>query len=278
MIHINDLSFGYSAKHCVLNQLQLSLTPGHIYGLLGKNGAGKSTLMKIMAGVLPSKQGEIKVLGFSPQDRDPDFLREIYLITEEQDLPALSVELYVRLYSPFYPRFNHAVMDTYLLDFQITKTQKLSALSHGQKKKFLLCFGLATDCKLLIMDEPTNGLDIPSKSQFRKMLANNIHEERTFIISTHQIRDLENLIDPIIMMDEGKVVFFQDGEQIAQKLAFMKQSERIDVSQVVYSEASTVGYAVVKRSKGMEESKPNLELLFHAVMHDKEKIQEVFNG
>lgn len=278
MVHIEDLSFKYDSGALVLDQLCLSLAAGHIYGLLGKNGAGKSTLMKIMAGVLRVKQGEVQVLGYLPQQRHPHFLQEIYLVTEELDLPTMSVELYVGLYSQFYPRFNHSLLEAYLTDFQISKSQNLSALSYGQKKKFHLCFGLATDCKLLLLDEPTNGLDIPSKSQFRRMLASAIHEDRTFVISTHQVRDLENLIDPIIILDQGKVVFFEEEVQIAQKLSFIKQGFGVDTSQVVYAEPSAVGHVVVRRSRGMEETKTNLEVLFSAVLHNQEKIQDIFKN
>jgi ABC-2 type transport system ATP-binding protein len=151
-------------------------------------------------------------------------------------------------------------------------------MSYGQKKNFLLSFGLATDCKLLLMDEPTNGLDIPSKSQFRKIVANAVHEERSFIISTHQVRDMENLIDPIIILDEGKVIFCQDYEQISKKLCVCKQTEMSEEGDVLYSESTLGGYTVVKENKNDKESRINLEILFNAVIGNKQKMHEIFKS
>ncbi len=278
MIKIENLSFSYNQKLTLFDQLNLALPSGNIFGLLGKNGAGKTTLLKIIAGLLFPQQGKLDVVGFLPKDRYPQFLREVYLITEEFTLPSLKMERFVHLYSPFYPRFNRSLFENYINEFKLPREQKLSAMSYGQKKKFLLSFGLATDCKLLLLDEPTNGLDIPSKSQFRKILANAIHEERSFIISTHQVRDMENLIDPIIILDEGKIIFFQNCEQISNKLAITKQTELKDKSNLVYYESFLGGYTVVKENTNKEETKMNLEILFNAVISNKEKINEIFKS
>ena len=278
MIKIENLSFNYDYKKPLFDQLNLALLPGNIYGLLGKNGAGKTTLLKIIAGLLFPKNGRLDVIGFQPKDRHPQFLREIYLITEEFNLPSMKIEHFVRLNSPFYPRFNHDLFEEYIYGFKLPKEQKLSAMSYGQKKNFLLSFGMATDCKLLILDEPTNGLDIPSKSHFRKIVANAIHEERSFIISTHQVRDMENLIDPIIILDEGKIIFFQDCERISSKLAITRQTEITDNSSLVYYESSLGGYTVVKENTSGEETRMNLEILFNAVIGNKEKINEIFKS
>lgn len=277
MIQIENLSFGYGQKRPVFDQLNLTLPSGNIYGLLGENGAGKSTLMKIMAGLLFPKSGNVDIEGFRPKDRYPQFLQEVYMVTEEFFLPEMDVNTFVDLYSPFYPRFNHPQLSENLNEFQLPRDQKLSAMSYGQKKKFLLSFGLATDCKLLILDEPTNGLDIPSKSQFRKVLANAIHEDRSFIISTHQVRDMENLIDPIIILDEGKIVFCQSIEAISQKLMITKQAEMPNPEMVVYSEPTFGGYTVMKENNSGVETKLNLEILFNAVVGNNQKINKIFN-
>jgi ABC-2 type transport system ATP-binding protein len=278
MIQIENLSFQYLQKQQLFDQLNLTLPSGNIYGLLGKNGAGKSTLLKIIAGILFPKQGEIKVIGYRPKDRFPQFLSEMYIITEEFYLPPITVERFVSLYSPFYPRFNHLLFNEYQIEFKFNSNQKLSSLSYGQKKKFLLAFGLATDCRLLILDEPTNGLDIPSKSQFRRIVASAFHEDRSFIISTHQVRDMENLIDPIIILDEGKIVFFQDIEHISKKLMITREKEISLNSGIVYSEASLGGYTVVKENTSGEETNLNLETLFNAVVGNKERMFELFKN
>jgi ABC-2 type transport system ATP-binding protein len=277
MIKIEKLTFSYNQKQSLFDELNIDLPAGNIYGILGKNGAGKSTLLYLITGLLFPKNGYIDVMGFQPKDRVPEFLREIYLVTEEFALPPMKMERFVQLYSPFYPRFNHTLFDEYLNEFKLPRDRKLNALSYGQKKNFLLSFGLATDCRLLILDEPTNGLDIPSKSMFRKIIANAIHEERSFIISTHQVRDMENLIDPIIILDEGKIVFFRSTEEISTKLIFTRQAQILNDQGVVYSESSLTGYSVVKENTSMTETNINLEMLFNAVIHTKEKIKEIFN-
>ena len=276
MIRIENLSFNYGQKRPLFKELSLSLPSGNIYGLLGKNGAGKSTLLKIISGLLFPTHGSLDVVGFRPKDRYPQFLNEIYLVTEEFHLPSIKIEQYLSLYSPFYPRFNRSLFDEYINEFRLPRDQKLTALSYGQKKNFLLSFGLATDCKLLILDEPTNGLDIPSKSQFRKIVANAIHEDRSFIISTHQVRDMENLIDPIIILDEGNIVFFENYESISKKLAMTRESELPDNNILVYAESYLGAYTVVKENTEMEETSINLELLFNAVVGNKSKINEIF--
>lgn len=276
MVQIENLTFSYRAKQRLFDELSLTLPKGNIYGLLGKNGAGKTSLLKLMAGLLFPKNGQLLIDDLEPKDRYPDFLKEIFLVTEEFHVPGMRMQKFVDLYSPFYPRFNHELFAGYIKEFKLPSDQKLTSLSYGQKKKFLLSFGLATDCHLLILDEPTNGLDIPSKSQFRKVVANAIHEERSFVISTHQARDMENLIDPIIILDEGKVVFFEDYERISRKLTVSKLKELPDHEDVVYSESTFSGYTVVEENKTSAESNMNLELLFNAVVNNSEKVGRIF--
>jgi ABC-2 type transport system ATP-binding protein len=278
MIKIDKIAFSYREKRDVFDNLNLSLSGGNIYGLLGKNGAGKSTLLKLIAGLLFPAKGNVEVLGFKAKQRDPDFLREIFIVNEEFFLPSSSLREYQMLHRRFYPRFNQILFDEYLHGFSLDKNQKLSTLSYGQKKNFLLSFGLATDCKVMILDEPTNGLDIPSKSQFRKIVANAIDENRTFIISTHQARDMENLIDPIIILDEGQVVFFEHYETISKKLTVSKEKDIDGIKNIVYAEPTFGGYTVVRPNDAGAETNINLEILFNAVIHSREKIKEVFNA
>ncbi len=277
MIQIDQLSFSYSRKQKLFDGLSLQASAGNIYGLLGRNGAGKSSLLKIMSGLLFSKAGVVNIAGFNPADRYPDFLQEIYLVTEEFFLPAMSGKQFVNNYGAFYPRFSRQAFEEYLAEFNLSQKQKLSSLSYGQKKIFLLAFGLATNCKLLLLDEPTNGLDIPSKSLFRKIVARALTDERTFIISTHQVRDMEHLIDPIIILDQGKIIFNEDTASITQKLSFGKQAQLNDTNSI-YSETTLGGYAVVKANTRGDETHLNLELLFNAAIHAPEKLNDLFRN
>jgi len=276
MVEIKNLDFSYSKRLPILNDLNLDLVPGNIYGLLGKNGAGKSTLLKNIAGLLFPKKGEVSVLGFNAPDRIPQFLQEIYFIPEEFELPSFTISKYADIYSAFYPKFDLQQFDQIMEEFKLDQSRKLTALSYGQKKKVIIGFGLATNCSLLLMDEPTNGLDIPSKSQFRKIVASSISEDRCFIISTHQVKDVENLIDPLIIMDEGEIIFLQTMEAITNKLAFEVKKELTDEDQIVFYQSNLGGYQIVRENNAGVDSHIDLEILFNSITSNIEKINQVF--
>ncbi len=275
MIEINNLNFGYSKHKPLFKNMSMRLSNGHIYGLLGKNGAGKSTLLKNLAGLVYAQSGKLDVMGFNPAKRQPALLAQICFIPEEFYLPPVKIDSYLKANAPFYPNFDHQYLATLLKEFDIPVTNKLIDMSYGQKKKFIIAFGLATQAKLVIMDEPTNGLDIPSKAQFRKIMASALTDERCIIISTHQVRDLDNLIDTIIMLDENDVALKASVEEITTKLTFKKVKE-IDES-IFYSEPSLSGYNAVMPNYHHEESKLDIELLFNAILAEKNKFKPLFS-
>lgn len=275
MIKINDLNFGYSKNRPLFSNMSMQLSPGHIYGLLGKNGAGKSSLLKNLAGLVYAQSGKLDVLGFDPAKRQPALLEQICFIPEELYLPSVKIDAYVKANAAFYPNFDHAYFATLLAEFDIPVGQKLINMSYGQKKKVVISFGLATQAKLIIMDEPTNGLDIPSKAQFRKIMASVLTEDRCIIISTHQVRDLDNLIDTVIMLDENKVALKASIEEITNKLCFKRVNELDET--VIYAEPSLSGYNAVLPNYHEEDSKLDIELLFNAVLAEKNKLKPIFN-
>lgn len=277
MIQINQMFFEYSKGQHLFEKLSLELAPGNVYGLLGKNGAGKTTLLKLIAGLLFPISGECKVLGFKPGERSPLLLRELFFIPEEFYVPPVKIEEYIKLYAPFYPRFDNDRFNAYRDDFILATAASLSNLSYGQKKKFLLAFGLATGCKLLILDEPTNGLDIPTKSQFRKILAGSMNDERTFIISTHQVRDMENLIDPIIILDEGEIIFNAGLAEVTDHLSVTLQPDEPKPDTVLYYEKVLGGYAVMSQNTDGIDTKIDLEILFNAVINKRAEINTLFH-
>jgi len=207
MMTIEHLSFGYSKrKNRVLNDCSLRLDEGKIYGLLGKNGVGKSTLLYLMTGLLTPTEGHACLNGTDVRLRRPDTLSDFFLIPEEFDLPDYNLKKYVRLNAPFYPHFDHENLLRNLEMFELPEDIKLGELSMGQKKKALICFALATRTSWLIMDEPTNGLDIPGKSQFRKLLIREMNESRGIVISTHQVQDVEQLLDHVVILDNARAL------------------------------------------------------------------------
>ena len=275
MIEINNLNFGYSKHKPLFKNMSMRLSNGHIYGLLGKNGAGKSTLLKNLAGLVYPQGGQLAVMGFNPAKRQPALLSQICFIPEEFYLPPVKIDSYLKANAPFYPNFDHQYLATLLKEFDIPASNKLIDMSYGQKKKFIIAFGLATQAKLVIMDEPTNGLDIPSKAQFRKIMASALTDERCIIISTHQVRDLDNLIDTVIMLDENDVALKASVEEITTKLTF-KRVKEIDES-IFYAEPSLSGYNAVMPNYHHEESKLDMELLFNAILAEKTKFKPLFS-
>ena len=278
MVNVQNVTFSYTKRTELLSNLSLKLEAGRIHGLLGKNGEGKSTLLKLISGLDFPQQGSIDTLGFNPTKRYPEMLREIYFIPEELPQLTLSIENYEKVYAPFYPNFNAEQFNGYLKEFDIVdKKSMLTKLSHGQKKKVFVSFGLATNTKLLLMDEPTNGLDIPSKGQFRRMVATAVDESRCLIISTHQVRDLDSLIDSIMIMDGHEIVFNEPNENITKKLLFKVVDHNDTDESVIYSEESMRGLYQVRENTTGEESKLDIELLFNAVFTDKKRIMNLFN-
>lgn len=277
MIQLQNLEFSYSKKASLLSNLTLQLEAGRIHGLLGKNGEGKSTLLKLISGLVFPTQGQIEVMGFEPQKRQPEMLQEIFFLPEELPQLTLTVENYEKVYAPFYPNFSSAQFNEYLKEFDVDlKNSMLNKLSHGQKKKVMIAFGLAANTKLLLMDEPTNGLDIPSKGQFRRMVASAVNDDRCLIISTHQVRDLDSLIDSIIIMDGHEIVFNEPVENITKKLLFRVADRNETDETVIYSEDSLRGLYQVKENTSGEESKLDIELLFNAIFADKKRIVNLF--
>ena len=211
MLKIQNVTYGYNAMHNVLENFSLSFDEPGIYGLLGKNGTGKSTLLYLVMGLLRPKQGEITFDGVNTQLRKPELLREMFIVPEEYNLPSIQLMDYVKVLKPFYPHFDEELMVNLLEMFDMKSLPNypninLGALSMGQKKKIYMCIALASRTKLLVMDEPTNGLDIPGKSQFRKVVAQGMRDDQIVIISTHQVRDVETLLDHVTIIEQNAVL------------------------------------------------------------------------
>jgi ABC-2 type transport system ATP-binding protein len=265
MIEIKNLNFKYRKQPNLFNDLSLSESTGNIVGLLGKNGAGKSTLLKLMTGLLAAPKNSISVMGETPIQRNPSFLEEVYFIPEEYDLPSVKIAEYIKAFAVFYPRFDRKKLDTILTDFELDSISHLSKLSYGQRKKFLIAFALSTNCKFLVLDEPTNGLDIPSKSIFRKVMASSLNEDQLVIISTHQVKDVENLIDKIIVIDHGKIIFHQSLWEISEKYAFTTSTNLTGIGSL-YHEIAPGGFKVMKPANGIQ-TEVDIELLFNAAIN-----------
>lgn len=278
MIEINNISFRYGHSSLafwnkdkgkssdIFEDFSLTLGENNIYGLLGKNGTGKSTLLYLIAGLLRPQRGTVCVAGVETRLRRPETLSETFIVPEEFDLPPVSLDAYVKMNAPFYPRFSREVLDGCLRDFDLPLSLRLGELSMGQKKKVYMSFALAAGTRLLLMDEPTNGLDIPSKSQFRSVVANNMGDDRIMIISTHQVHDVEQLLDHILMISRSSLLLDASVSDICSRYSFELRRPGEPADDVLYAEPSLQGNAVIaRRGEGGKETQMNLELLFNAV-------------
>ena len=273
MININKLGYNYSKKVQLFSNLNLTFLPGKIYGLLGKNGAGKSTLIKNITGMLFPTKGSCEVFGFSPKKREVNFLKDLFFVPEEYYLPNLAIQELVDIYKDFYPNFDSNQFDEYTREFQIEKSRKINNLSLGQKKKILIGFALSANTKVLIMDEPTNGLDIPSKITFRNMIKESFKEDRIVIITSHQVRDLDELIDAIIIMDNGKILLSEDKDHIAKQFQFELSDVSKDDNDIIYQEKVSNGFVSIKKNTTKTLGYLDIELLFNAVLSNKLKLK-----
>lgn len=274
MIEIKNLDFSYK-KTPVFNNINLSFPQGAIYGLLGENGVGKTTLLKIICGLQRPVSGSCTVDGLTSYDRLPEMLQRIVFLPDEVTLPDNATpQKYVDELSPFYPTFSQGTFLHLMQELEVEPDRKFREMSFGQQKKSLIAASLSLGTDYVLLDEPTNGLDIPSKAQFRSILSNIADEGKTIIISTHQVKDVENLIDPIVILSHNAVLLDASVQRITEKLFFeYGGAERPDA---LYSELLPGGYMNVVPNTTGEESQLNIEALFNAVLRNKERIKELF--
>ncbi|MDU1891028.1 MAG: ABC transporter ATP-binding protein [Dysgonomonas sp.] len=271
MITMSEISFRYRKKQ-IYNNFSLSIEKGKVYGLLGKNGAGKSTLLYLMSGLLTPQKGNVTFKDVDVTKRKPSIQSDMFIVPEEFELPNISLKKYVALNSPFYPNFSYEQLKKGLECFEMNEDVSLDELSMGEKKKVFMSFALATNTSLLILDEPTNGLDIPGKSQFRKFIALNMTDDKTIIISTHQVKDVDNMLEQIIIVDENKVLLNDSAAHICEKLRFIESYKEVYITKAIYSAPSVQGYNLIIPNEEKEDTALNLESLFNAMLSMTDKM------
>ena len=275
MITLKELSFSYSRKKEVLDRINLEVGSGHICGLLGKNGEGKTTLLNLLSGQIFPDQGSCLVLEEIPSERNARFLQQIFLLPEEISMPEVTAIEYIKMYAPFYPTFRDDICKACVESFEINLSDRLSKMSQGQRKKVAITLALAAHTPLLLMDEPTNGLDIPSKATFRRLVASLIDDNQTVIISTHQVRDLESLIDTVLILDQRQILLNKTLNEIGEKLYF---GPLLPEEKALYSEPTPQGTIGVTARDGKEETVVSLELLFNAAITYPKEIQRIIDS
>jgi ABC-2 type transport system ATP-binding protein len=276
MIRLDKVNFAYR-KTPVFEDVGLVIKSGYLYGVLGRNGTGKSTLLYLLSGLLQPLGGTVSVLGHTPHKRAPDFLQQVFIVPEEFYMPDISIGDFVKQYGQFYPLFDNGLFFENLDAFEVPGNTLLK-MSYGQKKKVLISFAIATGVPLLLMDEPTNGLDVISKGQFRKVVARSVRTDGAIVISSHQVSDLASLIDHLIVLDSTKITVQSSVQEIESRLVFKVAEDIPDPEHVLYSEVSRGGKALVAINDGKEESRIDLELFYKAAMHNPAGVAYALNN
>ena len=275
MIEIRELAFSYG-KTPVLKSITTTLEEGRIYGLLGENGVGKTTLLTLLCGLKKVSSGSISTDGENPFDRTPSLLQKQFYLPDEVLPVAMKAECFAKERGAFWPNYDHAKFLEIMKEFENDPAKKMNQMSAGQLKKTYISLALACGCKYIFMDEPTNGLDIPSKTQFRSAIMKYTSDDSTIVISTHQVRDLENIIDPIIILDRQDVLLNASVEEITSKLFFDYGTQLHPES--LYSEQLPGGFIQVYPNTTGEDSKINVEALFNTVHKNKELLKGMFSN
>lgn len=276
MIEIKNVDFSYSKSKKVFTNLNLEIKEGGIYGLLGQNGVGKSTLLHLLCGMLTPCGGEILFDNQNVRKRLPSTLCETFIVPEEFDLPKITMEEYCKINAPFYPNFSVEDLKSNLKIFDLDYDENLGSLSMGQKKKAFMCFALACNTKLLIMDEPTNGLDIMSKVQFRRFISSHMTDDRIIIISTHQVHDVELILDHLLVLNNNEMVINSPIYNITEKLKFITASDVIEPGKVLFTSKTIGGTSYISlRNEDDEETEINLESLFMFCLSEPEKVKSI---
>ncbi|MCA5004506.1 ATP-binding cassette domain-containing protein [Sphingobacterium bovistauri] len=267
MIHIKNLNYYYKKNKPILQNVSSNLETGKIYGLLGLNGEGKTTFLKLIAGILFPREGNIALEQLKSTSRTKEFHAQIYFLPDQPLSYSLNIDKYVSIYSSFYENFSLDFFYQSLQDLHIDRNNSINSMSLGQQKKLFLAFALAANTKYLLLDEPTNGLDIPSKAIVRKLLAKSIDENKIILISTHLVKDVENLLDHLLILKDCELVFDMSTIDISNKYKFQYTTESI--TEALYQETSLANYKTITENVLQEESLIDLEVLFNAVQQNK---------
>jgi ABC-2 type transport system ATP-binding protein len=255
MIQTNNLRFKYgrNSQH-IFENLNIKFEKGSIYGLLGENGVGKTTFLRLLSGLLFPQQGTVEVSGFAPRKREAAFLRQIYYFPENLEIIDKSIVKYAKMYAPFYPKFSKKYFNYCISEFGVNPNVSVNTLSQGNRKKALLAFAFACNTEILLLDEPTNGLDIPSKTIFRRLLSESKTDEKIVVISTHQVREVEDLINLVIIMEYNQILLNNSIKEIKRKFA----------------------ENILPNNGIIENDKINLEALFNAAIENKSTFKNTF--
>ena len=291
MIEVKDLSCSYKetrdmyvfgadidkedlCQSPILKHLSFSIQPGNVYGVIGRNGAGKTTLLNCICGILRPKG--IFIDGQPFNGANPKMLTRIFMVTDV--IPDIHVKAckYASMLSCMYPNFSMELFQESMKQFQLDTDGFIDTLSLGQRKMVFLSLAFASGAPYIVLDEPTNGLDITSRKVFRKLVASNMTDDRAIIISTHHINEVSTLLDHILILNDKRLVFDHPAMEIGSTLSFVESDNESDAKNALYTLSSAYGKRLILPNTTGTDSKIDYELLFEAVLENPVLINSQF--
>ncbi|WP_222705329.1 ABC transporter ATP-binding protein [Bacillus marasmi] len=227
MLEISNLSKHYNQFS--LQDVSFSLKPGYIMGFIGPNGAGKSTTIKIIMNLIKKSSGDIKVFGLDHLQHEKEIKSRIGFVYDENHYyENLTIPQIEKIIAPFYKKWDHGLFNKLIQDFQLPHKKKLKDFSKGMKMKFSLAIALSHKAELIIMDEPTAGLDPVFRSELLTLLSDIIQDENVSVFfSTHITTDLEKIADYITFINDGKIVFSETKDTVIETYAIVKGNKEL---------------------------------------------------
>lgn len=242
IIQATNLQKRYGKKQ-VLNHINLEIPAGRIVGVIGPNGAGKTTLLQALLGLKPVN-GSMQVAGFDPHTQRPEMLEHVCFIADTAILPTwIRVSDLLRYTAAVHPRFDQKRAEGFLAGTKVTLKHRVKQLSKGMITQLHLALVMAIDAKVLVLDEPTLGLDILYRKTFYDTLLNNYYdEEKTIIITTHQVEEIEHILTDVVFIDDGDIVLNEPVERIQEKFYAVKVASENEAA------AKALGPIAINRS------------------------------
>ena len=248
LIEARNLTKKYG-KHVALDNANLSVQAGRIVGLIGPNGAGKTSALRAILG-LTSYEGQLQVLGREPFRERTALMKDACFIADVAVLPSwLRVDHAIDFVAGVHPKFRRDRAVAFLAKTQITGKRRMRELSKGMKTQVHLALTMAIDAQLLVLDEPTLGLDILARRAFYDALVNDYMDEtKTIVITTHQVEEVENLLTDIIFIDQGKIVLDSSLDDVATRfIAVVVGADKVEAARALkpFYERHTLGKVVL---------------------------------
>ncbi|MDE7443247.1 MAG: ABC transporter ATP-binding protein [Muribaculaceae bacterium] len=264
MITLENLTYYYRKGIPAIDVVNANIGSG-MYLLLGENGAGKTTLWKLISGLLYPRSGECRINNQNVASRQPLTLRDIFYLGDNMVFPADTINTMAAIHAPFYPTFNARQLAANLEMFGMNGYEKLNSLSLGNRHKAQVAYALALGTQVLLMDEPTNGLDITSKQILAKMIAQCVSEEQTVIVSTHNVDNFPNLYDGVIVLSHGRMLLNAPIWQITERISFNASME-VPATDTLYSEQRFGLYRTITPNTTGDETTLDYTLLYNSLM------------